>query len=185
MKINPFVLALVMLLLVSSLASAGGLSLASPDLKPGGRMPEEQVFSGFGCTGGNRSPALSWDGVPKGSKSLAVTLYDPDAPTGSGWWHWLIFNIDPKIKGLQKGAGDPKQQSAPKGSIQSRTDFGQAGYGGACPPTGDKPHRYHFTLWALKTERIPLDKEASGAMLGFYLNQNVIEKETLTVFYSR
>jgi len=185
MKLKSFALSFLFVVLLCAPGHAGGLRLSSPELKPEGRMSEAQVFSGFGCAGKNISPELNWEGLPAGTKSLALTLYDPDAPTGSGWWHWLIFNIDPETRQLKKGAGDPKQSLAPTGSIQSRTDFGQAGYGGACPPPGDKAHRYHFTLYALKIEHIPLDENVPGAMVGFYLNQNLIEKAVLTVFYSR
>ena len=166
-------------------AAGGTLALESPDLTPGGRMPEAQVFSGFGCTGGNVSPALTWRGVPEGAKSLALTLYDPDAPTGSGWWHWLIFNIPPDAAGLKRGAGDPKAGTAPPGSVQSMTDFGTVGYGGPCPPPGDPPHRYRFTLYALDIDKVPLDEKASGAMVGFFLNRHQIGKSTLTVRYGR
>ncbi|HLQ25130.1 MAG TPA: YbhB/YbcL family Raf kinase inhibitor-like protein [Acidiferrobacterales bacterium] len=147
-------------------------------------MAEEQVFNGFGCQGKNISPALEWSSAPRGTKSFAVTVYDPDAPTGSGWWHWVIFNLPANTKGLVKNAGDPHASLAPQGSVQSRTDFGKTGYGGPCPPPG-KPHRYHFTVFALKTDKLPLDENAPGAMVGFYLNQNVIQKTTLTAKYSR
>ena len=117
-----------------SAANAQSLSLSSPDIKEGGTIANEQVFKGFGCTGGNISPALSWSGAPSGTKSFAVSIYDPDAPTGSGWWHWVVFNLPPGTASLPKGAGDVKKKLMPKGAIQSRTDFGSDGYGGPCPP---------------------------------------------------
>jgi len=128
---------------------------------------------------------LHWKDAPVGTKSFAVTVYDPDAPTGSGWWHWLIFNIPANTDNLPENAGDPSSGLAPKGSIQGRTDFGKPGYGGACPPVGDKPHRYQFTVYALDTEKIDLDANASGAMVGYFLNPHAIAKATLTVYYSR
>ena len=179
----------VTLLLVGSLLGstvfAGDFILKSSQIQQGERLNEEQVFSGFGCTGKNISPALYWEGAPEGTKSFAVTVYDPDAPTGSGWWHWIIFNIPANINELPKNAGDLKSGLAPKASTQSRTDFGSSGYGGAAPPPGDKPHRYQFTVYALNIERIDLDVNASGAMVGFNLNQHVLAKSTITAYYSR
>jgi len=159
-----------------NIAAAGQLSLDSPQLEPGGRFGDAQVFSSFGCTGKNISPALHWKDAPIGTKSFAVTVYDPDAPTGSGWWHWIIFNVPANIDKLPENAGDPASGLAPKGSIQSRTDFGKPGYGGACPPVGDKPHRYHFTVYALDTGKIDLDADASGAMVGYYLNRTQLQR---------
>jgi Raf kinase inhibitor-like YbhB/YbcL family protein len=166
-------------------AFAGDLKLKSSELNQGKRLGMEQVFSGFGCTGKNISPALRWEGAPKNTKSWAVTVYDPDAPTGSGWWHWIIFNIPAKITSLSKNAGDPASGLAPAGSVQSRTDYGTPGYGGACPPVGDKPHRYQFTVYALDVEKLPLDANASGAMVGFNLHQHTLAKSSITVYYSR
>ena len=159
--------------------------LTSPTVKPNAKLGNDQVFNGFGCAGNNISPALNWTGAPAGTKSFAVTVYDPDAPTGSGWWHWTIFNLPADTTKLAAGAGDLSKNLAPAGSAQGRTDFGKPGFGGACPPAGDKPHRYVFTVFALKTDKLPLDSEASGALVGFYLNQNTLAKATLTATYSR
>lgn len=166
-------------------ASAGDFRLSSPDLQAGSRLAEKQVFKGFGCTGGNVSPELAWQDAPPGTKSFALTFYDPDAPTGSGWWHWVVFNIPAQVHGLAAGAGDLAAASAPHGAVQSRTDFGTPGYGGPCPPVGDKPHRYRFTVHALGVERLPLDANASGAMVGFYLTRNSIGTAVLEGVYSR
>ncbi len=175
----------IFVIMIRSISFAEDFLLSSPQLEPGKNLGMEQVFSGFGCTGKNISPALSWKGSPAETKSFAVTVYDPDAPTGSGWWHWAIFNISAKINNLAENAGDPSSKSAPEGSIQSITDFGRAGYGGACPPVGDKPHRYIFTVFALDVEKLPLDANASGAMVGYYLNKHALAKATITVYYSR
>lgn len=179
--------ALIMLtsLLTAQAVMADSFSLASAQLKEAGRIADEQVFNGFGCQGGNVSPALQWKGAPADTKSFAVTVYDPDAPTGSGWWHWVIFNIPADVTHLAKGAGNPHENLAPVGSVQSRTDFGKPGYGGPCPPTGDKPHRYQFTVYALKTDKLPLDENAPAAMVGFYLQQNLIKKAALRAQYGR
>jgi Raf kinase inhibitor-like YbhB/YbcL family protein len=165
-------------------AGADRFTLTSPQLHPGGRMAQAQVYKGFGCTGQNISPALHWSGEPAGTKSFAVTVYDPDAPTGSGWWHWVIFNIPAGVHELKENAGHPEAGLAPPGSVQGRTDFGQAGYGGACPPSGDKPHRYIFTLYALDKGKLDPGPNASAAMIGFYLHQHALAKTSLTVKYS-
>ncbi len=161
-------------LLAAQNVNAGEFVVTSPQIKEGGRISDEQVFNGFGCQGGNASPALHWKGAPEGTKSFAVTVYDPDAPTGSGWWHWVIFNIPANVNSLSKNAGNPQANLALAGSIQSKTDFGKPGYGGPCPPSGDKPHRYLFTVYALKTDKLPLDENAPAAMVGYYLHQNLI-----------
>ncbi|MBJ6725596.1 YbhB/YbcL family Raf kinase inhibitor-like protein [Geomonas sp. Red875] len=180
----------VMILLMTVLVMTGAVHaeeflLTSPQVKDGGSMAEEQVFAGFGCNGGNKSPALVWRSAPAGTKSFAVTVYDPDAPTGSGWWHWVIFNIPSTAAGLAKDAGNPSSGKAPNGSIQSRTDFGKPGYGGACPPVGNSPHRYIYTVFALKTDMIPLDSDASAAMVGFFLNADKLASASLTAYYGR
>ncbi len=166
-------------------AQAAGFTLSSPDIKPGAMIAKSFEFNGFGCSGENKSPALTWSGAPKGTKSFAVSVYDPDAPTGSGWWHWYVVNIPANATKLAPGAGDPKRGLAPAGSVQGRNDYGAIGYGGPCPPPGDKPHRYIFTVFALKTPKIDLDASASAAVIGFNLNANVLAKATVTAYYGR
>ena len=185
MRTRVLFMFLLCCLLPAAAALAGGFVLTSPQLKEGGRIAMEQVFHGFGCQGGDVSPALHWQGAPAGTKSFAVTVYDPDAPTGSGWWHWVIFNIPAGVHSLAKGAGNPRSGLAPQGSVQSRTDYGRLGYGGPCPPKGDKAHRYLFTVYALKTAKLPLDASASGAMVGFYLHQEMLGKAVLKGYYGR
>jgi Raf kinase inhibitor-like YbhB/YbcL family protein len=166
-------------------AETGKLTLSSPDIKHGALMQNEQVFNGFGCSGQNRSPALVWKNPPKGTKSLALTVYDPDAPTGSGWWHWVVYNIPATVTSLPKGAGTPDGKFLPPGSLQVHTDFGGPGYGGPCPPAGDKAHRYIFTIYALKVEKIDLPPNATAAMAGFFIRQNTIGKASITGYYGR
>ncbi len=178
-------LALALFGMTTAPAVAEGFKLTSSQIAPGSKIGAEQVFNGFGCTGGNISPELKWSGAPKGTKSYALTVFDSDAPTGSGWWHWVIFNIPADTNGLAKGAGALKSKLLPEGAVQSRTDFGKPGYGGPCPSKGDKPHRYSFTLHALKTDKLPLDMEASAAMVGFYLHLNTLSKAVLMANYSR
>ena len=176
----------VIFMLAASPSLAADFRLTSPELKEQGKIANKHVYSGFGCSGGNTSPELHWENDPKETKSFAVTVYDPDAPTGSGWWHWVIFNIPATVHTLPANAGKPDGEAAAlEGSIQSVTDFGQRGYGGPCPPAGDKPHRYIFTVYALKVDQLPLKKDASGAMVGFNLNQNALAKASLTALYGR
>ena len=174
-------------LLGASSAWAQSLTLTSPDIKEGATIANEQVFKGFGCTGSNISPALTWSGAPAGTKSFAVTMYDPDAPTGSGWWHWVAFNIPSNVSSLPKDAGDTKKKLMPKGAIQSRTDFGSDGYGGPCPPPGDKPHHYQITVFAVDVDKLPdaKDHTASAALVGFDLHFHTLGKATLTGLYGR
>ncbi len=175
----------VIVLFGSDSAWADGFHVSSPQLRDGGTMAVDQIYNGFGCTGKNRSPELVWKNPPAGTKSFAVTAYDPDAPTGSGWWHWVIFNIDADVGGLHADAGNVNLPLAPKGSVQSMTDFGKPGYGGACPPKGHGAHRYIFTVFALDVESLALDSSATAAMVGFHLNQHALDKTLITVIYSR
>lgn len=171
----------------ATVANAQSMTLTSPDIAEGSTIANEQLLKGFGCTGGNVSPALSWSGAPSGTKSFALTMFDPDAPTGSGFWHWVVFNIPQGTTSLPKAAGDVKKKLMPKGAIQSRTDLGTDGYGGPCPPTGDKPHRYQITVFAVDVDKLPFAKshDASGAMVGFDLHFHTLAKATLTGQYGR
>ena len=157
--------------------------LTSKNLKEGGTLPEAQVYSGFGYSGGNVSPHLAWEDAPAETKSFVLTMYDPDAPTGSGWWHWVVANIPASVKELPEGAGSGKGK-LPKGALQIRTDFGAPGYGGAAPPPGPK-HRYIFTIHALKVERLDVDENASAALVGFMTNANSLGKATLTATFGK
>jgi Raf kinase inhibitor-like YbhB/YbcL family protein len=172
-----------------ALGLAPGLALAfeftSPEVPPGSTLDHRQVYNGFGCDGENISPRLVWKDAPADTRSFAVTVFDPDAPTGSGWWHWVIFNIPKNVNELPANAGNPKSGLAPKGSVQSLSDFGKPGFGGACPPVGDKPHRYIFTLYALKVDKLPLDKSATPAMVSFSLNANSLARASFTARYGR
>ncbi len=159
--------------------------ISSTAFQPNGTIQAEQVFDGWGCTGRNVSPELQWTGAPAGTKSFALTVYDPDAPTGSGFWHWQIFNLPASVTKLVAGAGDPARGLAPAGSVHGRNDYGAVGYGGPCPPPGDKPHRYIFTVFALKVPRLDLDASASAAVIGFNLNANVLAKASVTAYYGR
>jgi Raf kinase inhibitor-like YbhB/YbcL family protein len=171
------------LLAAPAMAAAPRFHLSSPDIKPRATLAEKFVFNGFGCTGGNVSPALHWTGAPAGTKSFVVTVYDPDAPTGSGWWHWVLYNIPASVTSLPEGAGTPGKE--PPGSAQAVTDFGAPGFGGACPPKGDKPHRYVFTVYALKVEKLDVPANASPALIGFATHANMLGKASFTARYGR
>jgi Raf kinase inhibitor-like YbhB/YbcL family protein len=159
-------------------------TLTSTDLKNGGTIASAQVFNEFGCTGGNVSPALAWSGAPSDTKSFALLVHDPDAPTGSGWWHWVVYNIPPTTTALAAGAGDPKKNLMPAGAIQGRNDYGGAGYGGPCPPPG-KPHRYQFRLYALKVPKLEVPANASAAMIGFNARAHALAEAEIVALYGR
>jgi len=159
-------------------------TLSSTDLTEGGRIGEAQVFNEFGCKGGNVSPALSWSGAPAGTQSFALLVHDPDAPTGSGWWHWVVYNIPASTTSLPAGAGDPKKKLMPAGAVQGRTDYGTVGYGGPCPPPG-KPHHYHFQLYALKVAKLDLPADASPAMVGFNARAQALGNAEIVALYGR
>jgi Raf kinase inhibitor-like YbhB/YbcL family protein len=165
--------------------AAESFTLESAEVKPNSNVAEAHVFKGFGCEGGNVSPSLTWKNAPAGTRSFAVTVYDPDAPTGSGWWHWVVFNIPGNVTSLPKGIGNPASGQTPKGAVQSKTDFGKTGYGGPCPPKGDKPHRYVFTVYALNVDRIDADENAMPALVGFMINANKVGKASFTATYGR
>ncbi len=177
---------LVTTLIASATAQAQQFALSSPDLKINATIKQEQVFNGFGCTGQNISPALSWKNAPKGTRSFALLVHDPDAPTGgAGWWHWVVANLPVDASQLERGAGTADGNKLPASAIQVNTDFGGPGWGGPCPPAGDKPHRYNFTLHALKVDKLDIPANATASLAGFMIQSHSIGKTTLTGLYSR
>lgn len=166
-----------------SAGSAGAMSLTSPDVKPGATIAAEQVFNDGGCKGENVSPALAWAGAPKATKSFAVSMYDPDAPTGGGFWHWWVADLPPDTTGLPRGAGGGT--GLPAGALQARNGFGQVGYGGPCPPPG-RLHRYRITVYALDVDKLPgLGPGASPAAFESDARAHALAKATLTGLYGR
>ncbi len=160
------------------------MRLWSDSFDDGDYLASDFVLSeeyGFGCAGGNRSPHLAWDDIPDGTKSFALTCFDPDAPTGSGFWHWLVVNIPTSVTELTLGAGDGS--GIPDGALQTRTDFGSPGWGGPCPPQGDHPHRYIFTIHAVAQETLPVEADTMPAVVGFNLHFTTIESDTLMGLY--
>jgi Raf kinase inhibitor-like YbhB/YbcL family protein len=166
------------------LALASGFTLTSTDVKAGAMMDKKFEFNGFGCAGENKSPELRWSGAPKAAKAFAVTVYDPDAPTGSGWWHWSVINIPADVTALKADAGAAGGANLPAGASQVRIDYGVAAWGGACPPQGDKPHRYIFTVYALK-DKLEIPADATAALAGYMINGNSLGKASFTAKYGR
>ncbi|WP_028081235.1 YbhB/YbcL family Raf kinase inhibitor-like protein [Solimonas soli] len=158
--------------------------LTSPDIAEQRTLADAQVLEGFGCHGGNRSPALTWSAGPVGTKSYALTVYDPDAPTGSGWWHWVVVNLPADTVQLPAAAGGADGAMLPAGARQLSTDFGAPGYGGACPPPGDKPHRYVFTVYALDSV-LELPANATPALAGFMIHAHTLASARITARYGR
>jgi Raf kinase inhibitor-like YbhB/YbcL family protein len=164
------------------------MKLTSTSFKDGDYLGTDHVLStdyGFGCDGGNKSPHLRWDGAPPGTRSFAVTCFDPDAPTGSGFWHWVLVNIPASVTELPVDAGNAASGRLPAGALQVRTDFGKPGYGGPCPPEGDHPHRYLFTVFAVSMDTLAVTADTSAAVVGFYLNFNTLAKASLMGFFKR
>jgi Raf kinase inhibitor-like YbhB/YbcL family protein len=150
-----------------------------------GFLPQN-VLNGYGCTGGNLSPALHWSGAPAGTKSFVVTLYDPDdRDNPSGWWHWVIYNIPGDISSLSDRAGSDQKAQLPAGAIHGRTDLGTLDYTGPCPDKGDAPHRYTFTVYALDVPTLAVDAGASGAMVVETAHDHVLAKGDLVVRFGR
>ena len=147
-------------------------TLTSADFRDGDVLPDAQVYAL-----GNTAPQLSWSGAPEGTKSFAITCYDPDAPTGSGFWHWTVANIPADLTDLAAGA------ALPSDAVEGSTDFGEPGYGGAAPPAGHGPHRYIFTVFAVDVDRLPVTADDSGAVFGFNLHFHTLAKASITATY--
>lgn len=164
----------------SGFTYADEFKLKSTDITQGEIMKKKHEYQGFGCSGENKSPQLSWSGAPKATKAYAIMVYDPDAPSGSGWWHWQAVNIPTEVTSIPSGHG--KLES--KGVINLTNDFGQTGFGGACPPKGHGIHRYQFTIYAL-SEKLDLPKGASGALTGYMVKAHSLASSTIEALYQR
>ncbi len=162
----------------------GGMSVESTDIKHGEFMGKAHEANVFGGNGDNISPQLSWSGAPEGTKAYAVFCYDPDAPTGSGFWHWQLINIPADVTALATNAGSADSANIPAGSFQKTNDYGTVGFGGACPPEGHIAHRYQFTVYAL-SETLEVPAEASSAVAGYLVNAHALASVTLEALYKR
>ncbi len=158
--------------------------LSAPGMTDGGALPMAQVFNGFGCAGANRSPALAWTAPPRGTQSLAVSMFDPDA-SGKGWWHWTVFNLPISTRALSPGEGASRGHPLPVGARQGRSSYGSLGYGGACPPAGAPPHHYVITVWALDTPYLPFAAGTADGSIGAALRQHAMAQAVMTVRYGR
>ncbi|MFN1533835.1 MULTISPECIES: YbhB/YbcL family Raf kinase inhibitor-like protein [Vibrio harveyi group] len=170
----------VLALSLLAVGSAQAFELTSKDIQEGHPMAKTFEYNSWGCNGGNQSPQLMWKDAPAGTKSFAITAYDPDAPTGSGFWHWVAFNIPVSVSELPRAVNIEKL-----GGKESRIDYGTVGFGGVCPPEADGMHRYQFTVWALPTEKLNLDENTPAAVVGFTLNSMALDKAKLTATYTR
>ena len=159
--------------------------LGSTDIRPGGKIAAAQTFNGMDCTGTNVSPEMHWQGAPAKTKSYAFTMYDPDAPTGSGWWHWVVYNIPASATRLPTGAADPGKKLLPSGAVLGNVDVGTPTYTGPCPPKGDKAHRYIFTVYALDTDKLDVPASATAAYVGFNIHFHQLAKATFSAMYGR
>lgn len=155
---------------------SNNFTLESNDLL--GQIKEEQIFDDNGCNGDNLSPHLKWKHVPHGTESFVVTIHDPDAPTPSGWWHWCVFDIPGSVTELPAGEVDSSYK-------QTLNDFGKKGFGGACPPEGDREHAYICTVYALNTESLGLEEDSSPAMVCFILDNYLLAKASLISYFKR
>jgi Raf kinase inhibitor-like YbhB/YbcL family protein len=167
---------------VAVAARAGKFALSSPTIIEGGIVPNAHIYNGFGYSGPNRSPELSWSGAPSGTKSFAVTMYDPDAPHLGGWWHWLAFDIPADVSGLPEDAGSGA--GLPAGVVQSLTDFGSSGYGGPAPPPG-RTHRYIFTVYALKVAKMGVSSAEAPAKVDQAIRRNALAQASITAKFGK
>lgn len=173
--VNTFVTAAIL-----ASASAQSFQLTSQDIQEGHPMAKTFEYAGWGCDGGNVSPQLMWQDAPEGTQSFAITMYDPDAPTGSGFWHWIAFDIPASVNELKRGASVAKL-----GGREARIDYGSKGFGGACPPENHGMHRYQFTVWALPQETLKLDETTPAAVIGYTLHSVALGSARLTATYTR
>ncbi|CAC9579669.1 hypothetical protein BHECKSOX_1645 [Bathymodiolus heckerae thiotrophic gill symbiont] len=172
-KVVTLVSSIAVLSACGNLKPDNGFTLSSTVIKHGEQITANQYWNNFGCTGKNERPDLSWQGAPKNTKSFAVTLYDKDAPTGSGFWHWTVYNIPKNVTHISA-------TSLPKGAVDANTDMGKSGFLGPCPPVG-RAHNYAYTVHALDTDTLTPPKNATSALVRFFMNKHTIAKASFSV----
>jgi Raf kinase inhibitor-like YbhB/YbcL family protein len=182
LKMKRTIILIICIVLGTASFAQKTFTLTSKELQ--GQATSKERLNSSGCNGANQSPQLSWANAPAGTKSFAVTMFDADAPTGSGWWHWIVFDIPANVNELASGTGNISAKLAPEGAIQSLTDFGVAGYGGPCPPENTGIHQYTITVYALKVDKLGLNGNTLPPGVGFNLFKNTIAKASL-VFYDQ
>ena len=181
-KISRALLHVFILACATAAPAHAEMSLSLPGISEDGFAPD-QVLSGFGCEGANLSPELVWSDAPPETKSFIVSIHDPDAPTGSGFWHWSSFNIPATVTRLAEGAGSASG-GMPAGAVMARNDFSHNQYDGACPPEGST-HKYLVTVFVMPTDSIPLDETASAAIVGFFAKTASIARASVVVTHGR
>jgi Raf kinase inhibitor-like YbhB/YbcL family protein len=177
---------MLLAMLAAGTMAASSFSLSSPVISDGGTITMTNVYNGMGCVGSNISPVLRWTNAPSGTKSFALTIWDPDAPVHGGWWHWVYFNIPAATTSLASGVGSTRPKLAPPGAVEGKTSFGKPGYGGPCPPVGSGAHHYIFTLYALDEARVAgASATTTGPALKLLIAKHTLGHATLTGRFGR
>jgi Raf kinase inhibitor-like YbhB/YbcL family protein len=165
------------------LPEVASFQVTSDDVQDGQELQQPQLSGIFGAGGEDVSPQLSWEGFPDDTKSFAVTVYDPDAPTAAGFWHWAIVDIPADVTELPRGAGDEAGSGLPEGAFQLRNDGGMARFIGAAPPEGHGRHQYYFVVHAVDVDSLGIDQDATPAFLGFNLFSHTLGRGTIVSWY--
>jgi Raf kinase inhibitor-like YbhB/YbcL family protein len=175
----------VALILTSTRLPAADFILTSLDLDPQKPLEDAFIFDGFGCTGGNESPALKWSGAPSGTLSFAVGLYDQNGINGRGFWHWLVVNVPGNVTSLPRDAGRSDGSKLPRGAEQVRNGFRASGYSGSCPPPSDDPHTYVLTVYALKVAKLEVAPDATGNAMFPIIDADTLGKASISYRFGR
>jgi Raf kinase inhibitor-like YbhB/YbcL family protein len=166
------------------LPDVGSFTVGSPHVRDGEPVALEYVYGPDAPGGANRSPALFWSGFPDDTRSFCVSMFDPDAPTPSGFWHWSVVDIPADITELRAGAGNPGSDNLPAGAFHVANDFGTMGYDGPAPPPGDQVHRYYFVVHAVDVPRLGIDSSASATAVSFNLAFHTLARAILVPTYA-